>query len=259
MLKYEILEQAHQLPDGRKVYRIKAVRDFGNVKKGEIGGFVEADDNLSHDGLCWIANDAMALGRSRISGDALLRDRARIGDRVMLTDHCIVQDDARLSEFVFAYGHCTIGAQSMLAGAVTVRDHTLILCRPRYSVSGKKQVPNLRGNVMVRDEARLEGCISAQDDVTIAGRTTIRDHVRLLEKAYIGGESILEGRTTIGEEAKILQRAKIGGRTKIFGRVLIAGNVSILGKSYLTCNVYLFGCGTLRDVRLSGDVVKNIG
>ncbi|HBT77304.1 MAG TPA: hypothetical protein DEB39_10380, partial [Planctomycetaceae bacterium] len=78
MLKYEIQKQSHQLPDGRKVHRIKALCDFGNVKTGEIGGFVEADDNLSQAGTCWIADDAMALGRSRITGDALLRDRARL-------------------------------------------------------------------------------------------------------------------------------------------------------------------------------------
>ena len=36
------------------LYRIKALRDFSNVSKGEIGGFVRIYHNLSHKGKCWI-------------------------------------------------------------------------------------------------------------------------------------------------------------------------------------------------------------
>ena len=115
MLKYIIQEQAHRLPDGRNVRRIKATCDFGNVKEGTIGGWVEADDNLSHDGLCWIADDAMALGRSRVTCDAQLRDHARLSDWATITDRCIVCDDAQLRDSAFAYDSTVIGAKSVLA------------------------------------------------------------------------------------------------------------------------------------------------
>ena len=29
-----------------KLARIKALRDFGNVKEGELGGFIESEDNI---------------------------------------------------------------------------------------------------------------------------------------------------------------------------------------------------------------------
>lgn len=257
-MKYEILEQTYQLTDGRKVYRIKAVRDFGSVKKGEVGGFVEADDNLSHHGLCWIAGSAMALGRSQVTGDALLKDRARIYDWTMITDRCVVQDDAILKDFVFGYGDAVIGGQSLLAEVVTVRDYAHVFCHPRYSVSGKTQIPNVRGNVMIRDYARLLGNVSARDDVVIAGRATIKDSARLLEKAYIGDDAMIEGRATVGEESVILKNSRIGGHTKIFGRVFVAGNVILLGRSHLTCRVYVCGRGTARDERLSGDVYRKV-
>jgi hypothetical protein len=50
------------LPDGRIVKRIYAVCDFGSVKKGTIGVFIECRDNLSYTGNCWVADNAIAAG-----------------------------------------------------------------------------------------------------------------------------------------------------------------------------------------------------
>ena len=258
MLKYEIQQQDHQLPDGRKVNRIKALRDFGNVKEGTLGGFVEDDDNLSHDGLCWIADDAMALGRSRVTRDAQLRDRARLCDWAVITDRCVVCDDAQLWDSVFAYDDTVIGAKSVLTDAVTVYGNAVIRCQSRYSISGKTRIPNLRGQAIIRDDARLEGRISVQDNVIVGDHAIVRGHVRLLGKARIGGNAIIEGGTTIGEEAMILHNARIGERTKIFGCALVLGEVVILGKSFLTCHVRICGRGTLRNVSLSGDDFRRL-
>ena len=258
MLKYEIQQQDHRLPDGRKVNRIKALRDFGTVKAGTIGGFVEADDNLSHDGLCWIADDAMALDRSRVSRDAQLRDRARISDWAAITDRCVVCDDARLQDSVFAYDDTIIGAQSVLAEVVTVYGNAVIRCHPRFSVSGKTRLPNLRGQAIIRENAQLEGSISVQDFSIVEGHAIVRDSARLLNNVRIGGHAIIEGRTTIGEDAMILQEVRIGGRTKIFGCVIALGKVAILGKSFLTCHVRVCGQGTIRDECLSGNALRQV-
>ena len=38
--------------------RVVALIDFSNIKTGDIGGFVESEENLSHDGLCWVSGNA---------------------------------------------------------------------------------------------------------------------------------------------------------------------------------------------------------
>ena len=38
---------------GITLRRIVATRDFGDVKKGDVGGFIQAEGNLSHEGTCW--------------------------------------------------------------------------------------------------------------------------------------------------------------------------------------------------------------
>lgn len=46
MKKYELTNETIEYK-GKKLYRIKALIDFGNVEKGARGGFVEKEENLS--------------------------------------------------------------------------------------------------------------------------------------------------------------------------------------------------------------------
>ena len=70
--KYELTEQH---PD-TGLWRIKALRDFGNVAKGNIGGWIEGEKNLSHEGDArvfgdaWVCDNARVFGNARVSGDA---------------------------------------------------------------------------------------------------------------------------------------------------------------------------------------------
>lgn len=67
MKKYKLIKS-----DVRGLYRIKALRDFGDVKKGDIGGYVESERNLSHGGICWI------YGLVLVCGDACVYGHARV-------------------------------------------------------------------------------------------------------------------------------------------------------------------------------------
>lgn len=62
--------------EGRILYRIQAVKDFSNVKRGDIGGYVETTDNLSQYGNCWIYNDAKAMDGSMVLDDSILEGQS---------------------------------------------------------------------------------------------------------------------------------------------------------------------------------------
>ena len=55
---------------GKKLFRIKALISFGNVEEGELGGYVEKEENLSNDGDAWVYGDARVSGDAWVSGDA---------------------------------------------------------------------------------------------------------------------------------------------------------------------------------------------
>lgn len=55
---------------GRKLFRIKALVEFGDVKAGEIGGYIEKEENLSQSGNAWVYGDAQVSGDAWVSGNA---------------------------------------------------------------------------------------------------------------------------------------------------------------------------------------------
>lgn len=42
----------------KKLFRIKALVEFGSVKAGELGGYAEKEENISQDGNAWVYGDA---------------------------------------------------------------------------------------------------------------------------------------------------------------------------------------------------------
>lgn len=49
MKKFELTSNT-KMWFGRKFFQIKALVSFGNVKEGELGGYIEKEENLDHDG-----------------------------------------------------------------------------------------------------------------------------------------------------------------------------------------------------------------
>lgn len=76
--KYRLLENDTITVGGRTLYRIEALRDFANVKKGDKGGFVESEKNLSHEGNCRVYDDACVDRRilKRLSSETFTKTRS---------------------------------------------------------------------------------------------------------------------------------------------------------------------------------------
>lgn len=69
MKKYELTAEFIE-KWGKKLFRIKALISFGSVEAGELGGYIEKEDNLAHDGNAWVYGDAEVCGNARVYGDA---------------------------------------------------------------------------------------------------------------------------------------------------------------------------------------------
>ena len=68
--KYELLKNdTITAPNGKTLYRIKALIDFGVVLAGSLGGYIEKEDNLTHTGNAWVYGDAQVSGDTRVSGN----------------------------------------------------------------------------------------------------------------------------------------------------------------------------------------------
>ena len=76
MKKFELTAEFVTNVFGKKLFRIKALVAFGNVEKGELGGFIEKEDNLSHDGNAWVSGNAWVYGDARVYGNAQVSGNA---------------------------------------------------------------------------------------------------------------------------------------------------------------------------------------
>ena len=63
---------------GKKLFQIKALVSFGDVKEGALGGYIEKEENLSHDGNAWVSGNAKVYGNSEVSGDAQVSGNAKV-------------------------------------------------------------------------------------------------------------------------------------------------------------------------------------
>ena len=96
--------------DGHKLSRIKALRDFGNVKANELGGYISCEKNLPHSGTCWVSDNAQARDNAFVGGSAQVRDRA------IVCDFAIVRDQATVSDIAIVGGYAIVDDDSRVLG-----------------------------------------------------------------------------------------------------------------------------------------------
>ena len=93
MTKKYVLTKEKKVEFGVTLFRIKANVAFGIVVKGELGGWIEKENNLDQSGNAWVS------GNARVSGNAWVYGNARVfGD-------AWVYGNAR----VFGDAHCGVG------------------------------------------------------------------------------------------------------------------------------------------------------
>lgn len=86
--KYELTEETKEFY-GRTLYRIKALKNFGDVEVGDLGGYIESESNLIQEGCAWVYGDAMVFDNAKVCGDAMVFDNAEIKGK---TDYMVFKN-----------------------------------------------------------------------------------------------------------------------------------------------------------------------
>ena len=108
MKKYELTEEMIMTNGNRNLYRIRALKDFGSVKAGDLGGYVESENNLSQKGDCWIFGSARVYGSASVSGSA------RVSGSASVSDSARVSGSARVYGSAAVFGDSRINGTSIL-------------------------------------------------------------------------------------------------------------------------------------------------
>ncbi|SSZ40897.1 hypothetical protein [Bartonella grahamii] len=139
--KYEFTDETIEI-DGHVLHRIRALRDFGymfgKVNAGDLGGFIEKEDNLSHEGSCWIFDNARVYQNALVTDNAYVAcdvivkdsatvsDNARVVNNVHISDNAKVCDSAAIYDNVKIYGKAFVGDTSCISENVIINGATVI-------------------------------------------------------------------------------------------------------------------------------------
>jgi len=66
MAKYKLTKNIKEL-GGRTLFQIEATTSFGLVSKGELGGYIENEENLSQSGNAWVSGNAQVYDKLRLT------------------------------------------------------------------------------------------------------------------------------------------------------------------------------------------------
>jgi len=114
---YRLLKEDSIIINGRKLFRIEAIKDSLHAKKGEVGGYIESAKNLR--GNAWVSESGVVFEEAQVYGNALIRGGKVFG-------RAIVKDDAIIDEEAQVYGNAKVFQKARIRGNAHVFDDTKI-------------------------------------------------------------------------------------------------------------------------------------
>ena len=139
MKKFELTTESITNALGKKLFRIKALVEFGDVKAGELGGYVEKEGNVSQDGNAWVYEDAAVYGDAKVygdaqvSGDAQVYGDARVSGNAWVYGDAQVYGDARVSGNAWVYGDARVYGDAQVYGDAEVSGNARVSGNADYA------------------------------------------------------------------------------------------------------------------------------
>ena len=120
MNKYEMLHEDKIEIGSHTLYRIRALKDFGNVKTGDIGGYIEKEANLSQEGICWIYDNAKVYDSAKVFSNAKVYGSAWVCDNARVCGNAMVYDRVRVYGNAWVYGSAWVCGDAWVCGNAKV-------------------------------------------------------------------------------------------------------------------------------------------
>jgi len=167
--KYELIPS-----DKEGFYRIKALKDFNDVKKGDIGGYIEGEKNLSHDGNCWIYDNAIVCDSTQICGNAVVYGNAQILNYAQVCDNAKVWDNA------------------------VIQDNAIVCDNAKVC-----------GNAVIRDNARVFDNAVVHGNARVFDNAQVYNNAKVFNNAVVWGNAVIQDNASVRGNAEVCGNAKI--------------------------------------------------
>ncbi|AGB62681.1 putative hexapeptide repeat containing transferase like protein [Bacillus phage phiAGATE] len=169
--KYILLEgDTLVAPNGSTLYRIQAVRDFSNVFEGDLGGYIQQEDNLSHTGDCWVYGNAKVYDDAQVLGNARVHSNVRVRDAAVVDENAVVYDNAKILGYAVVTGSAHVSRNAVVSGSANVRDFST--ARGYAKIQGKAKIED---HAIISGDAEVRGAASIRLSARLDGQATVDD------------------------------------------------------------------------------------
>lgn len=176
--KYELTEETVKF-GSRTLHRIKAARDFGKIRKGELGGFIEKEENLSHEYTCWIYNNACVFDDAHVMGDAHVKENAYVFGNAWVCENACIRGNAIVLDNAYVRGYAVIFDNARVRGRAIIEEYA-----------------------DVRDYAEVGVCAHVYGHSTVCESAKVNDG-QVYGSAHVGGSATIDGIARVGGNAWI--------------------------------------------------------
>ncbi len=171
--KYKLTRETKKFLDGTVLHRIRAVRDFvladgTKIRAGDLGGWIECEENLSHCGSAWVRDEALIFNKAWVGDDARVCDDAR------------VYGNARIGGKVRVYGQAWIYGKTWINGGVQIGGEAKVF-----------------GNAQIYGNAQVYGNAMVYDDTQIYGKAEVCKKTEVFGKGEVFGNAQIYGNARI--------------------------------------------------------------
>ena len=185
MKKYELIKETETIFMGREVFRVKALKNFGNVKAGDVGGWVCSENNLSQEGDCWIYDDAKCLDNAKMFDNAVMFGNAKMFDNARILNNSIMCDNAKILNNSIMCDNAKISGNARMSGNSMMFD-----------------------NAYMFEKARLINNSIMYNNARILNNSIMCDNARMYDYAIMSGNSRMSGNSVMYGNA-ILNKDKL--------------------------------------------------
>lgn len=209
--KYELTDESIEW-SGVTLRRIRALRDFGNVEQGELGGFVQSEANLSHHGESWVYSDAKVFNSARVIENGKVFYKAEVNGGAIVSKNSRVYHRAHVCGKAILTDFACVGGEAIACGRAIIKDHATV-----YEDAW------IGGNAIVSKNS----CVTGNAYVSHSAEIAVDIPVSFLKNtAFIHGDALISAPndvlviSPIGSDNDILTayRSKRGGIAVNIGR-----------------------------------------
>ena len=200
--KYILTDRTKEV-DGHTLHRIQAIKDFGNVHNGDIGGWIESEDNLSQGGKCWVWDDAMVYDDAKVYGNAIIYESAKVWNHAKISGNSKVHGCAEI------YGKAIVRGNVDIYNGVKVYDDARILDNAK-----------IYGNAMVYGDSEIYG------NAEVLGNAKVSD-AHICDEACVYNNAVISDGAVVFDYAVIRDNAVVSGDVRVNYYADICGDAVI--------------------------------